>query len=303
MDVLINAGAAASPDLIKDTDTANFAADVVEASTTVPVLVDFWAPWCGPCKQLTPILEKVVKQAAGKVKLVKLNIDENQSLAGQLRIQSIPTVYAFFQGRPVDYFQGALPERQIKQFIDQVAGMGGATSPIDDALGQARDLAEAGDWQSAGSIFSQVLQHDAESIEARAGLARSLMQLGRPDEARKVIAQASEKAKLDARLVSVQSALDLAEEAKQATGDLQPLLARVAADPADHSARFDLAQAQFAAGSREQAVDNLLEIVRRDRSWNDDAARKQLVKYFEAFGSTDPLTLSARRRLSSILFS
>ncbi|MCA8908459.1 MAG: thioredoxin [Rhodospirillaceae bacterium] len=303
MDVLLNAGAENAADLIKDTSTASFTADVIEASMSVPVLVDFWAPWCGPCKQLGPVLEKAVRQAGGKVKLVKLNIDENQALAGQMRIQSIPTVYAFFQGRPVDYFQGALPESQVLQFIERLASLGGKSSPLDDALAQAKAMAEAGDWQSAGSLYSQVLQHDAEQIEARAGLARALLELDRAEEARQVLDQASPKAKLDARIVSVQSALDLADQAKSATGDLAPLLAKVAADPADHESRFELAQAQFAAGAREDAVDSLLEIVRRDRTWNEEAARKELVKYFEAFGPTDPLTLSARRRLSSILFS
>ncbi|MCB9958875.1 MAG: thioredoxin [Rhodospirillaceae bacterium] len=303
MDVLLNAGAGNAADLIKDTSTASFTADVIEASMSVPVLVDFWAPWCGPCKQLGPALEKAVRQAGGKVKLVKLNIDENQALAGQMRIQSIPTVYAFFQGRPVDYFQGALPESQVKQFIERLAGLGGKSSPVDDALAQAKEMVDAGDWQSAGSIYSQVLQHDAEQVEARAGLARALMQLGRTDEARQVLDQASPKAKLDARLVSVQSALDLALQAMSASGDLAALEAKVAADPENHQSRFELAQAQFAAGARAEAVASLLEIVRRDRTWNEEAARKELVKYFEAFGPTDPLTLSARRRLSSILFS
>ena len=302
MDVLLNAATAAN-DLIKDTDTAAFATDVVDASMTVPVIVDFWAPWCGPCKQLTPALEKAVRQAGGKVKLVKLNIDDNQQLAAQMRIQSIPTVYAFFQGRPVDYFQGALPESQLKQFIDRVAAMGGQSSPVDDALAQAKELAEAGDWQSAGAVYSQVLQHDGESLDARAGLGRALLELGRLDDVRQLLSQTGDKDKRDPRIVSVQSALDLAERAKSVSGDVQPLLAKVTADPTDHDSRFALAQAQFAAGAREDAVDSLLEIVRRDRSWNDEAARKELVTYFEALGPTDPLTLSARRRLSSILFS
>ena len=303
MDVLLNGAAPAPADIIKDTDTASFKADVIDASMNIPVIVDFWAPWCGPCKQLTPALEKAVRQAHGKVRLVKLNIDENQALAAQMRIQSIPTVYAFHQGRPVDYFQGAIPDSQIKTFIERLGTLGGASSPIDDALDEADHLAEGGDWEGAGGIYSQVLQHDPESIRAIAGLARALMEVGRPEDARQVLDQAPKAAASDPGIASVRSALDLADQTAGAGGELADLTARVAQNADDHQARYDLAMAQYSAGQREAAVESLLEIVRRDRSWNEEAARKQLVKLFEAFGPSDRLTVTARRKLSSLLFS
>jgi len=308
MDQLIGAarpaGNGAGP-LIKDGDTKSFMADVIEASQQVPVIVDFWATWCGPCKQLGPALEKAVTEAKGAVRLVKIDVDKNQQLAQQMRIQSIPTVYAFFQGRAVDAFNGALPESQVKSFVAKLAELGGAElgpSPIEEALEQAEAALEAGDGGTASAIYNQVLAHEPANLPALAGLTLALVAAGELKRAREVLGRVPADKTSDAAVAKAAAALDLAEQAQGAAGQLGELQAKVAADPNDHQARHDLALALYAAGEQEKALDELLEIVQRNRAWNEEAARKQLVKFFEALGPTHPLTLSARRRLSSLLF-
>ena len=296
-----DAGATPAGDLIKDSDTASFMADVIETSATTPVIVDFWAPWCGPCKQLTPTLEKLVKQYAGKVKLVKINVDENQELAQQFRVQSIPAVYGFKAGRPVDGFMGGVPESQVKQFIDRLAGGG---SPLDDALAEADVLAQNGQNEDALGIYQEILAQEPTHVKALAGALRCYMALGQDDMALQVIEKLPAPIKNSPDIQGVQAALDLkAATANTDTAEVEKLEAKVAADPKDMQSRLDLAMARYGAGNREGAVDDLLAMIKADRAWNEQAARKQLVKFFEAFGGTDPLTLSGRRRLSAILFS
>jgi putative thioredoxin len=307
MEPIIGADGGGPPpaDVIKDSSTARFAQDVIEASLSAPVIVDFWAPWCGPCKQLTPLLEKTVTAARGAVRLVKINIDENQDLAAQLRVQSIPTVYAFYQGRPVDAFQGALPESQIKSFIDRLAGSAGAAegaNPIDQALEEAEAALEAGETGAASALFGQVLQHEAQNVRALAGAMRCLLATGDHAGAKQALDGLPQELRKDPAFTPVAAALELAEAGADA-GKVPDLMAQVAQNDDDHQARFDLAMALYAADKPEAAADELLEIIRRDRGWNDDGARKQLVKFFEAWGPTDPLTLQTRRRLSSLLFS
>lgn len=301
-----NAAPAGAAGLIKDGNTESFMADVIEASQQVPVIVDFWATWCGPCKQLGPALEKAVKDARGAVRLVKIDVDKNQELAGQMRIQSIPAVYAFFQGRPVDGFVGAVPESQIKTFVAklvQTAGGAMGPSPVEQALEQAAAALAEGDTGTAGSIYSEVLGHEPDNVAAIAGLARCLLASGDVEQARELIDGVPPAQANDAAITAARSAVELAEQSAGAAAELPQYRARLDKDANDHEARFELANALYAADQREAAVDELLEIVRRNRGWNEEGARKQLVKLFEAMGPTDPLTLSARRRLSSLLFS
>jgi putative thioredoxin len=302
MEPIIGGAARPGAELVKNSTTATFMADVVDASHDTPVVVDFWAPWCGPCKQLGPLLEKAVRETNGAVRMVKVNIDESPEIAQQMRIQSIPAVYAFKDGRPVDGFVGALPESQVKQFIKKLGGAAGP-SPIQEALEMAKEAFATGDIGSAANIYSQILQQDPDNLEAIAGLARVAILRKEFARARELLGGVPQVQAGHADIAAVRAALDLAEAGDKASGAVGELRARLAADPNDHQARLDLATALFAAGEREAAVDELLEIVKRAREWNEQAARKQLVKFFEAMGPTDPLTLAARRRLSSILFS
>jgi putative thioredoxin len=287
--------------LIKDTTTATFRQDVMTESMTQPVLVDFWAPWCGPCKQLTPALEKAVKAAGGKVKLVKMNIDEHPQIAGQLGIQSIPAVIAFTKGQPVDGFMGALPEGQVKAFIERLVGPVGP-SAAEDLLAEADARAAAGDATGAAELYAGVLAQEPENVAAIAALAKLHLELGDLEGAKRFLAMAPAGKENDAAIAGARAAIELAEQAAS-LGDLGDLQKRIEADPKDFQARYDLALALNARGKREEAIDALIEIVRRDRNWNDDAARKQLVQFFEAWGPTDEMTILGRRRLSSVLFA
>ena len=288
-------------DTIKDTTTAGFQADVVQESRNQPVLVDFWAPWCGPCKQLTPVLEKVVREAGGKVKLVKMNIDDHPSIPGQLGIQSIPAVIAFKDGQPVDGFMGAVPESQVREFIQRL-GAGQKAPQVADALKAADEARAAGDQAMAARIYSMVLEGEPDNVEAIGGLAEMLVDAGDIEAAREALAKAPPE-KADAPAIAAVNARILLAEQAAALGDPRELERRLADNPKDHQARFDLAMIQNALGEREAAADNLLAIVKADREWKNDAARSQLLTFFEAWGPTDDATLQARRRLSSLLFS
>lgn len=290
----------AEADVIKDGTTQSFAADVMTASMDQPVIVDFWAPWCGPCKTLTPALEKLVRQARGAVRLVKINIDEHQALAAQLRIQSVPTVYAFVGGQPVDGFVGAQPESKLKAFIDNLTR--GAADPLADALEQGAAALAANDFKGAAKVFSSVLAQDPGNPKATAGMIRSYVGAGNSSAARRLIDGLPAEVKANPEVAAALSAVELAEQSKE-SGDIAKLRAAVAARPGDMQARFDLAVALYGKGQTEPAIDELLELVRADRSWNDEAARKQLVKIFEALGFSHPTAVAARRRLSTILFS
>ncbi|HTP91384.1 MAG TPA: thioredoxin [Xanthobacteraceae bacterium] len=299
--MLQQANTIAADAAVKDTTTQTFVKDVIEESKRQPVLVDFWAPWCGPCKQLTPVLEKAVRAAKGKVKLVKMNIDEHPAIPGQMGIQSIPAVIAFVNGQPADGFMGALPESQVVAFLERLTK--------DRIGGEAKDMLKAaeaaladGDATGAAEMYAQLLAEDNTNVQALAGLARCYVETGALEQAKQTLAMVPESKNGDAAVAAARAALELAEQAKT-LGPITELEQKVAANPLDHQARFDLALALNGKGRRADALDHLISIVKRDRKWNDDGARKQLVQFFDAWGPTDEATIEGRRRLSSILFA
>jgi putative thioredoxin len=301
--------ASAGPNaVILDGDQTTFMQDVVEASRSVPVLVDFWATWCGPCKQLTPALEKIVRSAGGRLRLVKIDVDKNQALVRQLAqlglpLQSVPIVAAFWQGQIADLFQGALPESELKRFVEALLKLAGGSMPAADTITEAKAALEQGAAEQAAGLFRTVLKQEPENPEAWGGLIRALLALGEEKQARKALTQVPPRLAEHAEVAGARSALALAEEGRAASARLASLRSRLAADPADHQARYDLASALNATGHRAEAADALLEILRRERGWNDGAARLQLLKFFEAWGFDDPSTLASRRKLSALLFS
>jgi putative thioredoxin len=304
-DMIIGQNAASgvpAAELIKDTDTKGFMADVIEVSKRVPVLVDFWAPWCGPCKQLTPLLEKVVKQANGKVRLVKINVDENQQIAAQMRVQSIPAVFAFVDGQPIDGFMGALPEGQITQFIDKLGSKGSLAEEIAAAMKVAEEAMQRKDFAEAQNILGQILSVDPGHVAALANFAKCQIELGDLDGASATLSSVPADKKTNADVVSALAALDLALHPVDSSV-LEQLQKSVATTPDDFQKRLDLAVALNGAGQRSEATDQLLYVIRKKRDWNEDAARKQLVQFFEAWGPKDEATLQGRRKLSAILFS
>lgn len=294
------AAQAGGDDLIIDTTTQTFMADVIEESKTRPVLVDFWAPWCGPCKTLGPVIEKAVRAQKGKVKLAKMNIDEHPAIAGRLGVQSIPAVFAFVNGQPVDGFMGALPEGQVVSFIERLTG--GAAPDMAEILEAAEAALAAGDASGAAEIYAHVLAAEPDNLKALAGMVRAHILFEDLDQAEAMLAQVPAAKANDPAVAAARAALELARQAAS-LGETSGLEADVAADPTNHQARFDLALALNAENRRDEALAHLLEIVKRDRSWNEDGARKQLVQLFEAWGPTDPLTVSGRRKLSAILFA
>lgn len=303
-----NAPAAQEPaaaDVVFEAGTADFEARVLRASMEKPVVAYFTAPWCGPCKQLGPQLESAVRAAGGVISLARINLDENQELAQALRIQSVPTVFAFFQGQPVDAFQGNVPESQLKAFIDKVVQAARQAAPdaldIPEALKGAAQAMADGDLGAAQAIYAQILQQDEKNAQAFTGLVRLFIAAGQMEQARELVARAPEEVRKNSVFKEAETALELAEA--QPAGSPDELAKAVERNPDDHQARLDLAQAQFSAGQREAAMETLLTSIERDREWQDQAARKQLLKFFEAMGHADPLTIESRKKLSSLLFS
>ena len=295
------------PDPVSDGNQQTFMQDVIQGSREVPILVDFWATWCGPCKTLTPALEKVVRSAGGRVRLVKIDIDRNKQLVAQLTqmglpLQSVPTVVAFWQGQIADMFQGALPESEVKKFVEGLLKAAGGQLPTADLLAEAKQAAEQGDHQGAIEMFGALIEQEPENADAFAGIARSLMALGEEEQALEVINDVPAKIAEHTEIVSVRSALELAAEGRLAREKFGEYETRLAADPNDHAARIDLAVALNSAEERDKAVDQLIEAIKRDRAWNEEAPRKQLVKFFEAWGFSDPASVAGRRKLSSVLF-
>jgi putative thioredoxin len=297
---ILDTGGAGDADLVKNTTTKDFMRDVIEASREVPVLVDFWAPWCGPCRQLTPILEKAVRGAKGAVRLVKLNIDDHPQIPGQMGVQSIPAVFAFQDGKPVDGFMGALPESRVNAFIARL--IGDSAADIAGDLEAAEAALAAGDLNTAAQTFGEVLQQDRENAQSLAGLAKCYIKTGDLARAEQTLALVPPAKAEAAPVASARAALELARKAPS-TGDIETLRAKLAADPKDAQSRFDLALALNAKGDRNGALDELLVLVAKNRSWNDDAARKQLLQLFDAWGTSDPAAIAGRQRLSSLLFA
>ncbi|MGE3770141.1 MAG: thioredoxin [Bdellovibrionales bacterium] len=302
MNPALNVPPPSSNAAIIDGSTATFMEDVIQASVSAPVIVDFWAPWCGPCKTLTPLLERLVAAQNGKVKLVKIDIDKNQQLAAQMRVQSVPTVFAFFQGQPVDAFQGALPESQLKQFIEKLAKLGGGGTPdLTPIYAEAAAALTAGQLDMAEAIYADIINAIPSEAVAQIGLLRVQLLRGNVENVKAVIADLPDDVKKHKDFPALQSAVELAEQSA-AAGPLDDLQKAVAANPADNAKRFDLANAQFAAGDVEGAADNLFAIMKQQRDWNDDAARKQLLKICQTIGLEDPRSKAIRRRLSEIIF-